>query len=149
MKLAIGSRQVADACRLQRDSHDHGARIAAQHGIERSPKWPAVQRAHLVREPKCVACKSEGAPVDVHHIIPFHVCIVLGRPDLELDERNLITLCGEGGGSPDHHLLLGHLDDWASMNPDVRVDATKRFNGWSAARIRASDGWRKLVGRRL
>jgi hypothetical protein len=33
--------------------------------------------------------------VQVHHIFPFHDCVALGRPDLELDERNLITLCGK------------------------------------------------------
>ena len=34
-------------------------------------------------------------PVQVQHIFPFHYCVALGRPDLELDERNLITLCGK------------------------------------------------------
>ena len=149
MSIAIRSRQVKEACRLQRDSHDHGAQVAARHGVERSSQWPAVERAHRVREPKCVACVSEGAPVEVHHIVPFHVCIALGRPDLELDERNLITLCGAGEGSADHHLLLGHLDDWESMNSAVQVDAATKFHGWTAARIRANDLWRDLAARRL
>jgi hypothetical protein len=34
----------------------------------------------------------------VHHIFPFHYCIALGRPDLELDDRNLITLCEDEQG---------------------------------------------------
>ena len=30
--------------------------------------------------------------MQVHHVFPFHSCIALGLPDLELDLRNLITL---------------------------------------------------------
>lgn len=148
MTLAIRSRRVIDPCRLQRDSRDPGARIGAQHGIDRSSRWPAVERAHLAKEPMCVACLRESTPVQVHHILPFHFCIALGRPDLELDERNLITLCGEGERSPNHHLLLGHLDDWQSMNSAVHVDAATKFHGWSAIEIRADHAWRDLAARR-
>lgn len=43
--------------------------------------------------------------------------MLVGRPDLELDPRNLLTLCIR----PDceHHVLLGHLDDYESYNPKV------------------------------
>ena len=57
---------------------------------------------------------------DVHHIVPFHQ-----RPDLELVEDNLITLCRE------HHFRIGHDPDgrgprkpsWLESNPNVRQDA--------------------------
>jgi hypothetical protein len=74
---------------------DHGARVAASFEIECSGHWPEVVRRHLAREPHCVSCRPNGrklGPVQVHHIFPFHYCIALGRADLELDERNLITL---------------------------------------------------------
>jgi 5-methylcytosine-specific restriction enzyme A len=109
---------------------------AGQHGIARSDKWPAVERAHLEKHPQCVACVSPGAVVAVHHVMPFHICIALGRPDLELDERNLITLCA--GGEGEHHLLLGHSDDWDSMNLSVRHDARGVFHGKSAKEIPAA-----------
>ena len=36
---------------------------------------------------------------------------------LELDPRNLLTLCI--GPDCEHHVLLGHLDDYESFNPKV------------------------------
>jgi len=51
-------------------------------------------------------------------MFPFHFVVLCGRPDLELDPRNLITLCTEP--KFEHHLLLGHLDDFESYNPDVK-----------------------------
>ena len=151
MRRAEGSRLVSFASRLPRDAHDHGACIAKDHGMERSPRWPAVERAHLAKHPVCAACLRGGANVDVHHILPFRVCIALGRPDLELDERNVITLCAESDerGAGNHHLLLGHLDDWSSMNVEVAAQAARRFHGFDAEKLRACEAWQDLVARRL
>ena len=88
---------------------DPGALLAAR---PRSPRWPAVRKAHLLREPSCAAC-GHRVELDVHHVLPFHL-----RPALELLETNLLTLCA----SP-CHLWLGHLGHWASYNRDVRADA--------------------------
>jgi len=68
----------------------------------RSPEWPRVERVHLRRQPRCMCCKPGTNPragLQVHRIFPFHYCIALGRPDLELDDRNPITARagGEGG----------------------------------------------------
>jgi hypothetical protein len=60
--------------------------------------------------------------------MPFHICRALGRPELELDQRNLITLCE---GAISHHILIGHLDDWQSYNPDVTTDVTGPFRRWT------------------
>jgi 5-methylcytosine-specific restriction enzyme A len=81
----------------------------------RSPHWPSVRRAHLLREPACAVC---GATDDaqVHHVQPFHL-----HPERELDPANFITLCERAGSN--HHLLFGHLLDWHSWNPRVREDA--------------------------
>jgi hypothetical protein len=119
---------------------------AARVGLRRSPEWPQVERAHLQAQPRCLACAA-GAPdtaVQVHHIFPFHLCILFGRPDLELDARNLITLCESEPGRPaaDHHLLLGHLDDFESANLDVLADAQGLFHGMSARLIRVDPRWR-------
>ena len=64
-------------------------------GQPRSSHWPAVEKAHLAESPACACCTtaSSTAKQQVHHVWPFHYCIALGRPDLELDPRNLITLC--------------------------------------------------------
>ncbi len=119
---------------------DHGTRIARAHGLARSPEWPRVAREHLLREPACAACGYRGPKLQVHHIKPFHL-----HPQLELDPRNLITLCAVKGR--EHHLLLGHLDEWESYNEHVRADV-KRFYRKSAAQIRADLAWQKKMALR-
>lgn len=127
---------------------DHGLLAAKKvdSSIERSPEWPAVQKAHLNMQPNCIACKpgthtNEG--LQVHHIFPFHYCIELGRADLELDQRNLVTLCEkeEGHTAEDHHLLIGHYGDFKSSNLNVKDDATHTFYNMTEAQIRASTIW--------
>jgi hypothetical protein len=133
---------------------DHGAVVAARLGIARSPEWPKVEAAHLRSQPKCVCCKpgtNPNAGVQVHHIFPFHYCIALGRPDLELDDRNLITLCEDEPGKPadDHHLLVGHLEDFQSSNLDVVQDAQKTFFGMTSAQIKSNAAWQAKKAARL
>lgn len=133
---------------------DHGAVVAAQYGISRSPKWPGVERAHLLSQPRCMCCApgtNTSAGLQVHHMFPFHYCVALGRPDLELDERNLITLCEDEASRPgqDHHLIVGHLDDFQSSNLDVAVDARTTFHAMSADAIRKDPRWQKKVSGRL
>jgi hypothetical protein len=121
--------------------------------LHRSPRWPGVERLHLSAQPFCVCC-AEGtnrqAAVQVHHIFPFHECIALGRPDLELDPRNLITLCqGEvGRPSDDHHLLIGHLGSFESANLDVVEGARSIFHGMCAAAIHANADWQRAAANR-
>ena len=119
---------------------DHGAHIARKHGHERSPEWSRVAHEHLAIEPACVACGHKGLGLQVHHIKPFHL-----HPNLELDPNNLITLCEIP--DRDHHLLIGHLDDWESHNERVRADV-KRFYKMSARQIRANATWQKEVSQR-
>lgn len=119
--------------RTRSGRRDHGWEVAHKHGRERSPEWPRVEQEHLLHEPACVACGYRGQGLQVHHIKPFHL-----YPELELDPRNLITLCEVKGR--DHHLLLGHLDDWESYNPKVRTDV-QRFHKENARQIRANPAW--------
>jgi len=116
---------------------DHGARIALEHGHARSPQWGRVEKEHLQREPTCVACGYRGHHLQVHHVKPFHL-----HPQLELDPDNLITLCTAPGR--EHHLLLGHLDEWKSYNEHIRADV-KHFYRKSAAQIRADLKWQKKL----
>ena len=120
---------------------DPGAYAAAPFGIHRSSKWAEVVKEHLARQPTCVCCKStqpRRIPVQVHHIFPFHYCVALGRADLELDERNLITLCSKShnGIGDNHHLWVGHLDNFQSSNPYVVHDAEKVFVGMAPGKLR-------------
>lgn len=124
---------------------DNGAAEAARHGLTRSEHWPAVERAFKETNPDCAACGDaavEHTGIQVHHIHPFHFCIRAGRPDLELDPRNLIAL-GEtehDAPAPNHHLLLGHLDDFKSYNLDVATDC-ETFRGMSTAAIETDARW--------
>lgn len=89
------------------------------YGGPRSGDWVQVRTDYVRKHPRCEACGTM-ANLNVHHVIPFHQ-----RPDLELDEDNLITLCRE------HHFRIGHDPDgkgprkpsWLLSNPNVRSDA--------------------------
>ena len=80
-------------------------------GVPRSDKWPEVEQAFKKAHPTCAVCGSKKS-LNVHHIKPFHL-----NQELELDPTNLITLCRP------HHLLCGHLMEWASWNITVKDDA--------------------------
>lgn len=81
-------------------------------GKPRSGSWSRVRREHLTREPQCIAC-GRGKTLEVHHVQPFH-----DRPELELDDENLVSLCAEPC-----HFVFGHLLNWSASNPYVRDDA--------------------------
>lgn len=83
----------------------------------RSPRWPAVARAHLAAHPECEACGRSDDLV-VHHKVPVHV-----DQSLELEPANLATLCE--GDTLNCHLWCGHLGHWRSWNPSVDVDAAR------------------------
>ena len=80
----------------------------------RSPQWAGVRKAWLKLNPACAACGSTDN-LEVHHMQPYHL-----HPDLELDNKNFITLCENGGNC---HFFVGHLKDWKSFNSTVREDA--------------------------
>lgn len=86
-------------------------------GRPRDPRWPGVRREHLRREPACRACGSRRN-LQVHHKQPYHLF-----PELELERKNLITLCEEAGSN--HHLVVGHRGDWHDYNPNVEADADR------------------------
>ena len=85
------------------------------HGKKRSDKWPKVRKAHIKNHPACEVCGDKKSP-QVHHVRPFHL-----HPELELEDSNLITLCE--GEERNCHRLFGHLENWKSVNKDVRRDA--------------------------
>lgn len=77
----------------------------------RSSKWRRVRNAILDKEPFCAACNSIKN-LELHHVIPFNL-----RPDLELEEDNLIVLCKHC------HLTFGHYNDYQFYNANVKNDA--------------------------
>jgi len=93
---------------------------------DRSSRWTEVRNNFVKKHPVCEACGTSAA-LNVHHVEPFHV-----RPELELDESNLITLCRE------HHFRIGHDPDgpwrpkkpsWLASNPMVRFHAEQFKEG--------------------
>lgn len=129
---------------------DHGHEEAMRTiGRGRSPEWPKIEKAFRKLHPQCACCIVPSIKhVQIHHRFPFHYCVALGRPDLELDMRNLITLCEWKTPSPNHHLLVGHLDDFQSSNLEVAEDAVT-FRGMSETQIRKDPRWIEKVKRRL
>ena len=82
--------------------------------VKRSKYWPKVRKAHLKKHPYCAAC-GRKKKLEVHHIIPFKKA-----PELELDQKNLITLCSH---ATECHLSIGHLGDFKAYNPNVVEDS--------------------------
>jgi len=105
---------------------DFDAEIIAQYGIQRHNDWGKIARQHLIGQPKCLICGlnvlynliQEGS-CNVHHKYPLQHCIAVNRPDLELDRRNMFTVCARHFDH--HHLLIGHLEDWESYNPHLET----------------------------
>jgi len=87
------------------------------HGKKRSREWPRVRKAYLAKHPRCFLCLG-SKKITVHHRLPFHL-----SPELELDEKNLITLC-EGKGTINCHLVFGHWGNFRTKyNPDIENDS--------------------------
>lgn len=82
--------------------------IEQNQGLESS--WQSARTLHLKSEPVCQACGRDET-LEVHHILP------LSWGGKRCDPENLITLCDRC------HLLVGHLNDNQSYNPDVKQDA--------------------------
>ena len=66
----------------------------------------------------CRGCGTKKH-LQVHHKKPFHL-----HPELELDPKNLITLCMDVWRC---HIELGHSGDWKAYNPHVEDDADLRI----------------------
>ena len=109
--------------------------------VVRDPKWTDVRNKYISTHNKCVVC---GATQDlqIHHIFPVSYIRALGRPELELDVRNFMTLCESPNAN--HHLLIGHLDLWESVNLAVNVDADK-YKNLNAASLKQNVHWKAEV----
>lgn len=123
--------------------------VANALAVQRSHEWDAVRDKHLqIQEQSyCAVCLGTEKP-EVHHIIPFHLCHLVYRGDLELDERNLMTLCEVPPHN--HHQLLGHLGDWEIYNPVGRDGIIAAFKGKAAAdltsaQIKLADIWQQWL----
>ena len=87
--------------------------------VGRVSGWRELSREWLVANPSCAMCGARKFLI-AHHIWP-----VSWRPELELDWKNLITLC-EGRPTLNCHLWGGHCGDYRSRRPDV-IDFTTDF----------------------
>jgi len=85
----------------------------------RSSAWPSVRESHLQLHPRCAACGGKDK-LNVHHIVSFSV-----DPSLELESSNLITLCTNGPGGINCHLVVGHAGNFKCRNPSVVADAIR------------------------
>lgn len=94
-----------------------GPQQEVHNGESRSPHWPKVRAEHLKLHPECAAC-GQTDKLQVHHIIPYSF-----DPSKELDPNNLITLCVDGPGHMNCHLLWGHGGDYKFSGINVRENA--------------------------
>jgi len=83
----------------------------------RSSQWQKIRKIHLTKNPNCAVCNNTKN-LEVHHIKPFN-----SYPELELDPKNLITLCENKSNGVNCHLLFGHLGNYKTINAKVLKDA--------------------------
>ena len=86
-------------------------------GQRRSSKWSKVRGAHLEKHPECEVC-GRKTHVEVHHVMPFSMF-----PDMELEPKNLITLCENKKNGLNCHLFVGHLGNFKRFNPNAKAMA--------------------------
>lgn len=84
---------------------------------KRSNRWNETRKDYLEQHGYCVVCGNKKK-LEIHHKKPFHLF-----PEFELDVSNLITLCEMKKRGIVCHLLIGHLGNYKSFNPDVEQDA--------------------------
>lgn len=80
----------------------------------RSGHWPKVRADFLATHTACEICGCDRG-LQVHHVKAFHL-----YPELELEPKNFVVLCGpEGHGC---HFSFGHLFDYKLSNAHIRDD---------------------------
>lgn len=82
-------------------------------GKSRHPQWKKVRDYWLLNNPNCAACGT------IENCCPHHIKPYWKFPELELDEKNLITLCNKNNC----HFYLGHLLNWRAWNENIIQDA--------------------------
>jgi 5-methylcytosine-specific restriction endonuclease McrA len=78
--------------------------------MRQNRKWLDLQRKHRRNNPNCAICGT-NQNIEIHHILPFKE-----NPELELDENNLISLCGKYNNC---HLIHGHLGNYNNYNRNL------------------------------
>lgn len=82
--------------------------LFSQNDFGRSPKWQTVRDRFIRANPRCAAC-GRSQELEAHHVVPYQI-----RPELELDESNLVSFCRAC------HFAVGHGYDWTAWRPDCR-----------------------------
>jgi hypothetical protein len=98
-------------------------------GKKRSPHWRQLRKEFIAENPSCLACGGTKK-LEVHHVKPFHL-----HPELELDRKNLVTLCESGKHGVVCHLAWGHCGNYKKVNKHVFRDAIRWMKRLSTAII--------------
>ena len=89
----------------------HHLNLTAPNGQSMNWGWQRCRKAFLKKVGKQCACCGAKKKIEVHHKLPRHI-----RPDLALDHKNLIALCGGGKGC---HFHIGHLNSYFNYNEKI------------------------------
>lgn len=95
----------------------------------RAKGWPKARERYLQLHPLCALCGGDNC-LAVHHRKPFH-----RFPALELEPTNLLTLCQDGPGGLNCHLIVGHGGNWQDWIEDAE-DAASRIKTMLEGRVR-------------
>jgi hypothetical protein len=90
--------------------------------IPRPREVTEAQHTYLLTHPACAVCGGVDH-AQAHHIIDYGACSAIDRVDIAKDQRDFITLCEKPGSN--HHLEVGHLGVFTSINLDVIQDSAR------------------------
>jgi len=82
--------------------------LMAPDGASFNWSWQKCRKNFLRRVGKVCVCCGSKKKIQVHHKLPRHI-----RPDLAVDQTNLIALCR------DCHFHVGHLNSYFTYNAAV------------------------------
>ena len=86
----------------------HYLNLIAPDGASLNWNWQRCRKDFLKKVGKVCVCCNATKKIEVHHILPRHI-----RPDLAVDQTNLIALC------KDCHFHIGHLNSYFTYNAAV------------------------------
>jgi len=91
-----------------KDIYRHYLNLTAPDGASINFSWQRCRKAFLAKVGKQCVCCSSKKQIEVHHIQPRHI-----RPDLAVDQTNLIALCH------DCHFHLAHGNNYRKYNNNI------------------------------
>jgi hypothetical protein len=84
--------------------------------MKRDKRWEHFRASVLAERGRVCEISGATTQLGLHHCFPLKMARLLGRPDIELERRNVLVV---SNGPVDYHKHLAHLAYFASWNPGL------------------------------